>query len=903
MRFFRSPWAFSLLLPLVLFSIRPPDVGAAAARKEPRKVLVLQSYQQGPSWVRNVNDGILSILDRSADFDFALRFEYMNVLDVDPKGYPEIYKRRLGGFRFDAVLCAGNPALQFIVENRKAFFDGVPIVFCGVDDFSRELLRGEPDITGVTGNLDFTGTLRLALRLHPGTRQVIVLANRRIAAEEADYREFAGLIGREFEERKVVYWEDPPLDEVLMLAEERPTQTIVFDIAFLTDERGRPLPLQTSTQAASDALRVPLYSCWESLLGSGIVGGSISAGFPQGETAARLALRILKGERAGSIPVVTATPSRYMFDWKQLARFHISEGRLPKGSLLINKPFTFYSRYAAYIWIAAVVVAILVLLLALSFANSVAQRRMKENIRQSEERLSLALEATRSGIWEYYPQTGRTYYGPRWFAMLGYAPCCLPNEYATWADLLHPEDRAAAEAELKSHVEEGTDFTMEFRMRAADGGWRWISSSGKVVERGADGRVTRIVGTHVDVTERKEAEDAIKESARRYRFLYEKSPALSIILGPGGAIRDINNAFAEAMGYPREEVIGRQALEYVLPEHRALAAEEIRADFEGLQTPPIELDLQAKDGSIHTILFSGASALLHEGGRVQGLMITGVDVTERKRAAEQARTQQRQLIQADKMASLGVLVSGVAHEINNPNNYILLNGKICSRVWEDIQPILREQYETHGDLLIAGMPYSAAQPQIGQLIGGIHEGAQRIKKIVQNLRDFTRRDAGDMTKTVDVNAVVDSSVTLMRNLIDKSTARFSTELDPEAPPITGNFQQLEQVIINLITNACQALERREQGIHLSTRWSGPSRRVLVQVKDEGVGIPEENMRRIMDPFFTTKQDKGGTGLGLSISYNIVKNHGGELSISSAPGEGTTVTVELPQEAGKTETGR
>jgi len=195
--------------------------------------------------------------------------------------------------------------------------------------------------------------------------------------------------------------------------------------------------------------------------------------------------------------------------------------------------------------------------------------------------------------------------------------------------------------------------------------------------------------------------------------------------------------------------------------------------------------------------------------------------------------------------------------------------------------------------VLAGMPYSESQPRIGQLIAGIHEGAERIKTIVQNLRDFARRDPGEMTDAVDVNRVVDSAVTLVRNLVDKCTGRFAVELDPGLPNIRGNFQQLEQVLINLLTNACQALADRDRAVTVRTRHAQADGRLVLEVSDQGVGIAAADLAHVLDPFFTTKQNKGGTGLGLSISYNIVRNHGGELAIASEQGVGTTVTVTLP----------
>lgn len=245
------------------------------------------------------------------------------------------------------------------------------------------------------------------------------------------------------------------------------------------------------------------------------------------------------------------------------------------------------------------------------------------------------------------------------------------------------------------------------------------------------------------------------------------------------------------------------------------------------------------------------------------------------------------------MATLGILVSGVAHEINNPNNYIMLNAKILSKVWNDITPILKQYYEINGDFVLAGMPYSKAHERIAQLISGISEGAERIQKIIQSLKDFARQDRGDLDQSVDINAVVETAILIVNNLIQKSTNRFSVKYAKELPIIKGNFQQLEQVIINLITNSCQALPSKEKRITVSTSYDRDSDSIVVKVRDEGMGIPAENLKHILDPFFTTKRNSGGTGLGLSVSYSIVKDHGGDLSFTSEPGKGTTTIVKLP----------
>jgi PAS domain S-box-containing protein len=402
-----------------------------------------------------------------------------------------------------------------------------------------------------------------------------------------------------------------------------------------------------------------------------------------------------------------------------------------------------------------------------------------------------------------------------------------------------------------------------------------------------------------EITERRRAEKALRESEERYRFLYEESPAISFIIDVNGAIRDVNRSLLKELGYSREEIIGRNAMDFIASEQRKKAAEQLEKDFSGEYTSEIDIDVYAKDGSVHTILFSPGQAILYEGDAPSSILVTGIDITERKRAEELARLREQQLIQADKMSTLGILVSGVAHEINNPNNFILLNAKIFSRVWDDVMPILGEYYKNHGDFALAGMLYTQAHEKIGQLISGMSQGSQRIQRIVQGLKDFARQDTGDMDQSVDINSVVEAAVLIVGNLIRKSTNQFSCEYGTSIPKICGNIQQLEQVVINLITNACQALQDMEKCLFISTSHDENSGNVIIEVRDEGIGISQENLKHVMDPFFTTNRSSGGTGLGLSISYNIVKAHGGDLSFTSEPGKGTTVVLTLPALSEKT----
>jgi C4-dicarboxylate-specific signal transduction histidine kinase len=267
------------------------------------------------------------------------------------------------------------------------------------------------------------------------------------------------------------------------------------------------------------------------------------------------------------------------------------------------------------------------------------------------------------------------------------------------------------------------------------------------------------------------------------------------------------------------------------------------------------------------------------------------EITERENAEKLAKEQQKKLFQSEKMASLGILVSGVAHEINNPNNFILLNSDNLSDVWNDLIPFLDKQAKEKGGFMLAGLSYNEIRDEVSLIINGIKEGSERIKKIVQTLKDFARKDHGNLDQEVHIPTVIDDSITILTSLIKKSTNHFSSYISESLPRIKGNTQQIEQVIINLISNACHALENREQEINISASVENNS--VKITVRDLGRGISEEDIKYIMDPFFTTKRDTGGTGLGLSISYNIIKDHSGELVIKSVHGEGTTAEITLP----------
>jgi signal transduction histidine kinase len=262
------------------------------------------------------------------------------------------------------------------------------------------------------------------------------------------------------------------------------------------------------------------------------------------------------------------------------------------------------------------------------------------------------------------------------------------------------------------------------------------------------------------------------------------------------------------------------------------------------------------------------------------------------RNVSKEKKMESQLIESHKLASLGKLVAGVAHEINNPNTFILGNTKIVKEALTDLLPIAEAEFIRNPDLKIARLNYDLFKENITTLIDDIYNGAGKIKKIVEELRNFAKKDEDVLTDTVYINNVVENTVRLIKKQI-KENVKIRMELKQDLPEFTGSISRLEQVIINLVMNASQAIGNNPGEILLKTGFDAENNHVILTVSDNGKGMDETTKRNVFDPFFTTKRNEGGIGLGLSISDRIIKEHKGEIEIDTQLGRGTTFTIVLP----------
>ncbi len=430
---------------------------------------------------------------------------------------------------------------------------------------------------------------------------------------------------------------------------------------------------------------------------------------------------------------------------------------------------------------------------------------------------------------------------------------------------------------------------VEISQRSTSDGRFWDSRVFPIKEE--DGKVKNVISIIRNITERKIAEEALQESEELFRQIFEQNEDALMLFKPGTCeIIDVNPAAEKLFGYKKEELIIHGPSVFVDPREFGKFEPPI-CGIESIKSFHID--------QITNIRKDGVKIIVTARGKIIRLQNTNVvycffrDITEKIRMEEEARLMQAKLIQANKMTSLGTLVSGVAHEINNPNNLIMFNGQLIFDAWQDAIKILTGYYHENGDFSIGGLPFSEMREVAPKLLSGITDGSRRIKNIINNLRDFARQDKASLDGLVNINDVILASVSILNNQIKNYTEKFHYAPDENLPHVKGSAQQLEQVIINLIVNSLQALPDKECGIQIATSFN--NEHVIIQVRDEGIGMSEEVLKRIGEPFFTTKLDAGGTGLGLSISYSIITEHRGSLEFESESDKGTTATVRLPRD--------
>jgi PAS domain S-box-containing protein len=386
--------------------------------------------------------------------------------------------------------------------------------------------------------------------------------------------------------------------------------------------------------------------------------------------------------------------------------------------------------------------------------------------------------------------------------------------------------------------------------------------------RDDQGVIVAYEGINLDISERKRIEEELRETNAFFKNLIESSVDGIIATDMAGNIFIFNKGAETITGYTAEEVMGKIHVTKLYPEGMASEVmEKLRSpDYGGVgRLTPIQLTVMNKAGEQIPIQLS-AALIFDQTGKEGASVGIFTDLRPRVRMEKKLQETHLQLVNSEKMASLGKLAAGIAHEINNPLGGILI----------------------YSSLLMEDLPKEDPKRQD---LARIVQETDRCKEIVRSLLEFARQTEPRM-ESVDINRAITEGLFFLENQALFHNIRILKNLDPALPPAMGNAGQLKQVFMNILINAAEAMHGSGD-LTITTSSAPDQKSILIEFADTGEGIPEENLSRIFEPFFTTKDVGKGTGLGLSTSYGIVESHGGKIGVKSRVGEGTTFAIELP----------
>ncbi|WP_151733574.1 ABC transporter substrate binding protein [Paenibacillus tengchongensis] len=493
-----------------------------------QNVLILHSYQKGFAWTDDQSAGIEEQLKKAGSIP-VIYSEYM-----DWKRYPstgslehfyQMIRFKYQDVHLDAVITTDDAALNFAMKYRRELLNDAPIVFSGINELGAASLQEQDNLTGVIESIAPAQTVKLALEINPALRRVYVVYDNTesgLSTGQMVMDQIAALQPK----LEVVPMNSLSNEEILEQASSLSADSIVLMTTYYSDSTGRITEFERFSGELAEHSSVPVYHIYDFGLNHGAFGGSLISGRIQGQTAAGLALRVLSGERAGDIPFVAGSSVRQVFDYNELQHFGIQEDRLPAGSEVINRPFSFYETYKVLVLSIAAAFAVLVafILVLLFYVQLV--KRIRRNLEQSNERFNLATYGADAVIWDVDMRSMQYYFSDSWYELLGYERGEVGESENGWMGLVHPEDAEEENRQRTLHLKGRTAYYYaEFRMRGKAGEYKWFQARGKVL-RSPEGGYVRFAGSMVDVTDRKGVESKLQMSYQELEQTYEELTAL-----------------------------------------------------------------------------------------------------------------------------------------------------------------------------------------------------------------------------------------------------------------------------------------------------------------------------------------------------------------------------------------
>jgi two-component system sensor kinase FixL len=485
----------------------------------------------------------------------------------------------------------------------------------------------------------------------------------------------------------------------------------------------------------------------------------------------------------------------------------------------------------------------------------------------SEKRLNLAADSADLGMWEWDVRRDEIWITDKGRALFGFG-ASEKLDLDRFKNVLHPEDRQWVLEAIENTLRTGANYSAEYRVMLPEGQLRWVAGWGQG-EFDPDGQPVRMRGAALDITKRKQAEE-------QFRLVVEAAPSAMIMVNTEGSITLVNTQTEAIFGYSRQELIGRQ-IDTLVPERFRSHHMEYRHGYFGdARARPMgaerELFGLRKDGTEVPIEIG-----LNPIHTAEGLLVLAsiIDISERKQAELEAARQRNEMAHLSRVTTVGELSGSLAHELNRPLGAILSNAQAAQRML------------ANGGVDVA---------EFREILNDIVSEDKRAAEVIRRLRLWLQK--GEVQQhSLRINKVVQDVLKLIRTDLISQNVRVDTELARNLPTVTGDPVQLQQVLVNLVVNACDAMadrDTRERRLRILTGLENGGGAVIVSVTDRGGGIQVKEVEQIFEPFFTTKAK--GMGLGLSVCRTIIAAHRGKLWATNNPDRGATFHFTLPKDA-------
>jgi PAS domain S-box-containing protein len=767
----------------------------------------------------------------------------------------------------DLVIAVSGGALVFLAKHRAELFAGVPIVYCSFAGDPHPDLLSDARITEVAVPYCVAPTLEMMLHLHPDTRQVAV-----VSGSGPRDRQLADAFRQEMttlRDRVAFTWlTNLSMEELRGELSRLADHTVVLYLTMFQDAAGKTFTPRQALDAFAPASCAPIYSCYDTYVGHGIVGGSVVTFEEIGRKAAQLGIRILAGEDGQAAARSMSHQAVPVFDWRELRRWNISAQRLPPGSIVRFKEATYWEKHGELILGAVSLCAVEAFLIGALLVQLRRRRLAERSLRDSEERMSLAAEAANLGMWVWDVMRDKIWMTDKGRALFGFAPDTRLDN-AALISRVHPEDRAARAAAIKRAIETQGKYVIEYRVLLPDGTQRWIGARGQCMNAG-DAKGTRLLGVSMDVTAQKLAQDALRESEARFRTMANTAPVMIWMSATDKLCTFFNKGWLDFTGRPLEQELGNGWAEGVHREDFDRRFEVYVNSFDARQPFTMEYRLRRSDGEYRWVLDIGSPRFAPD-GTFLGYIGSCIDITERKQAEAEARQHREEIAHLSRVAIMGEMAGSIAHELNQPLGAIVTNAGAALRS-------LRRD--------------SLSGEKLREVLQDIVADGRRASEVIHTIKGMGRKEEG-ARQLLHLNDVITEVLRLVRSDALAHDCTVLPWLHPALPKVEGNLVQLQEVFLNLILNAFEASEgvpKVRRRVIIRTERDGDGA-VRASVRDFGTGLPADAPERIFDRFFSTKRE--GTGIGLFIARSIVVAHGGTLYAENAEGSGAQFWLRLP----------